>query len=136
MDNNQIMILGNIYQTWLKDASSLVSKRRKVNSNFDFIRSTKISDLMDMPLVALMSYLDKSSSELYYLSHLCSSGRNAVQSTVQKLHPQGSHHHHMKNSLETRHLMNFHLRLKENMRWKQDLTQWTSQMALKNSEEM
>ncbi|KAK8450566.1 hypothetical protein SEVIR_6G051350v4 [Setaria viridis] len=93
MDNNQIMILGNIYQTWLKDASSLVSKRRKVNSNFDFIRSTKISDLMDMPLVALMSYLDKSSSELYYLSHLCSSGRNAVQSTVQKLHPQPSSSH-------------------------------------------
>ncbi|RCV16379.1 hypothetical protein SETIT_3G133200v2 [Setaria italica] len=66
MDNNQMMIPGNIYQTWLKDASSLVSKRRKVNSNFDFIRSTKISDLMDMPPVALMSYLDKSSSELYY----------------------------------------------------------------------
>nr|TKW09987.1 hypothetical protein SEVIR_6G137032v2 [Setaria viridis] len=55
---------------------------------------------------------------------------------MQKLHlQQGSHHHHKKNSLETRHLMNFHLRLKENMRWKQDLTQWTSQMALKNSEE-
>ncbi|RCV06117.1 hypothetical protein SETIT_1G137900v2 [Setaria italica] len=66
MDNNQMMIPGNIYQTWLKDASSLVSKRRKVNSNFDFIRSTKISDLMDMPLVALMSYLHKSSSELCY----------------------------------------------------------------------
>jgi hypothetical protein len=32
MDNNQIMIPGNMYQTWLKDASSLVSKRCKVNS--------------------------------------------------------------------------------------------------------
>ncbi|OEL17616.1 Sister chromatid cohesion 1 protein 1 [Dichanthelium oligosanthes] len=66
MDNNQIMIPGNIYQTWLKDTSSLVSKRRKVNSSFNFIRSTKISDLMDMPPVALISYSDKSSSELYY----------------------------------------------------------------------
>ncbi|CAN6331872.1 unnamed protein product [Urochloa humidicola] len=66
MDNSQIMIPGNIYQTWLKDTSNLVSKRRKVNSNFDFIRSTKISDLMGMPPVALISYSDKSSPELYY----------------------------------------------------------------------
>ena len=27
MDNNQMMILGNIYETWLKDVSSLVSKK-------------------------------------------------------------------------------------------------------------
>ncbi|GJM89856.1 hypothetical protein PR202_ga06079 [Eleusine coracana subsp. coracana] len=32
MDDNQTLIPGNIYQTWLKDASSLFSKRRKVNS--------------------------------------------------------------------------------------------------------
>ncbi|KAK3137895.1 hypothetical protein QOZ80_5AG0361860 [Eleusine coracana subsp. coracana] len=66
MDDNQTLIPGNIYQTWLKDASSLFSKRRKVNSNFNFIRSTKISDLMDMPPVALISYADKSPSEFYY----------------------------------------------------------------------
>ncbi|XP_066363686.1 sister chromatid cohesion 1 protein 1-like isoform X2 [Miscanthus floridulus] len=65
MDNNQMMIPGNIYQTWLKDASSLVSKRRKVNSNFNFIRSTKISDLVDIPPAALISH-DNSPSELYY----------------------------------------------------------------------
>ncbi|XP_062232661.1 sister chromatid cohesion 1 protein 1-like isoform X2 [Phragmites australis] len=70
MDNNQIMIPGNIYQTWLKDASSLVSKRRKVSDNFNIIRSTKISDLMDMPPVALISYSDKSPSELYYPKQL------------------------------------------------------------------
>ncbi|KAL6609443.1 hypothetical protein ACP70R_039412 [Stipagrostis hirtigluma subsp. patula] len=70
MDDNQIMIPGNIYQTWLKDASSLVSKRRKVNSNFNLIRSTKISDLMDMPPVALISYLDKSPTDFYYPKRL------------------------------------------------------------------
>jgi len=32
MDDNQIMIPGNMYQTWLKDTSNLVSKRRKVNT--------------------------------------------------------------------------------------------------------
>jgi len=32
MDNDQIMIPGNMYQTWLKDTSNLVSKRRKVNT--------------------------------------------------------------------------------------------------------
>ncbi|KAJ1262792.1 hypothetical protein BS78_09G136800 [Paspalum vaginatum] len=61
--DNQIMIPGSMYQTWLKDTSSLVRKRRKVNNNF--ILSTKISDLMDMPPVALIPYSDKS-SELYY----------------------------------------------------------------------
>ncbi|WVZ98440.1 hypothetical protein U9M48_043883 [Paspalum notatum var. saurae] len=61
--DNQIMIPGSMYQTWLKDTSSLVRKRRKINNNF--IPSTKISDLMDVPPVALISYLDKS-SELYY----------------------------------------------------------------------
>ncbi|XP_008648328.1 absence of first division 1 isoform X3 [Zea mays] len=65
MDNNQMMIPGNIYQTWLKDASSLVSKRRKLNSNFNFIRSTKISDLMHIPPVALISH-DNLFSELCY----------------------------------------------------------------------
>nr|CAB3464355.1 unnamed protein product [Digitaria exilis] len=34
--------------------------------NFNFIRTTKISNLMDMPPVALISYSEKSSSELYY----------------------------------------------------------------------
>jgi len=56
MDDNQIMIPGNMYQTWLKDTSNLVSKRRKVNTSFGFIQSTKISDLMDMPPVALISF--------------------------------------------------------------------------------
>ncbi|CAD6334357.1 unnamed protein product [Miscanthus lutarioriparius] len=40
-------------------------KRRKVNSNFNFTQSTKISDLMDIPPVALISH-DNLSSELYY----------------------------------------------------------------------
>ncbi|KAG2625524.1 sister chromatid cohesion 1 protein 1-like [Panicum virgatum] len=66
MDDNQIMIPGNMYQTWLKDTSNLVSKRRKVNTNFGFIQSTKISELMDMPPVALISFSAKSPSELYY----------------------------------------------------------------------
>jgi len=34
--------------------------------SFGFIQSTKISDLMDMPPVALISFSGKSPSELYY----------------------------------------------------------------------
>nr|CCI55300.1 PH01B001G05.23 [Phyllostachys edulis] len=84
MDNNQIMIPGNIYQTWLKDPSSLVSKRHKVSSNVKLIRAIKISDLMDLPPVALISNLDKSPSELYYPKQLMQLWKECTE-------PQGEH---------------------------------------------
>lgn len=31
IDNEQIMISGTVYQSWLKDTSQIVTKRRKVN---------------------------------------------------------------------------------------------------------
>ncbi|KAF0923567.1 hypothetical protein E2562_006568 [Oryza meyeriana var. granulata] len=70
MDNDQIMIPGNVYQTWLKDPSSLIAKRRRINSKVNLIRSIKISDLMDMPPVSLISSMDKSPLEFYYPKQL------------------------------------------------------------------
>ncbi|KAM0865409.1 hypothetical protein ACQ4PT_043286 [Festuca glaucescens] len=67
--DTQTMISGNIYQTWLKDPSSLVSKRRQVSSKINLIRETKIGDLMNMPPVALMSY-SENSPEFYYPKQL------------------------------------------------------------------
>uniref|UniRef100_A0A0E0L651 Rad21/Rec8-like protein N-terminal domain-containing protein n=1 Tax=Oryza punctata TaxID=4537 RepID=A0A0E0L651_ORYPU len=66
MDNDQIMIPGNVYQTWLKDPSSLITKRRRINSKVNLIRSIKIRDLMDLPLVSLIYSLEKSPLEFYY----------------------------------------------------------------------
>uniref|UniRef100_A0A0E0A392 Rad21/Rec8-like protein N-terminal domain-containing protein n=1 Tax=Oryza glumipatula TaxID=40148 RepID=A0A0E0A392_9ORYZ len=70
MDNDQIMIPGNVYQTWLKDPSSLITKRHRINSKVNLIRSIKIRDLMDLPLVSLISSLEKSPLEFYYPKEL------------------------------------------------------------------
>ncbi|XP_015692957.1 sister chromatid cohesion 1 protein 1 [Oryza brachyantha] len=70
MDNDQIMIPGNVYQTWLKDPSSLIAKRRRINSKINLIQSIKISDLMNLPPVSLISSLDKSPLEFYYPKQL------------------------------------------------------------------
>uniref|UniRef100_A0ACD5UVV9 Uncharacterized protein n=1 Tax=Avena sativa TaxID=4498 RepID=A0ACD5UVV9_AVESA len=67
--DNQTMIPGNIYQAWLKDASSLVSKRRRVRNKINPIQTTKTSDLMSLPPVALMSYLENS-EDWYYPKQL------------------------------------------------------------------
>uniref|UniRef100_A0ACD5TZ68 Uncharacterized protein n=1 Tax=Avena sativa TaxID=4498 RepID=A0ACD5TZ68_AVESA len=67
--DNQTMIPGNIYQTWLKDPSSLVSKRHRVGSKINLIRTTRIGDLMNMPPVALIS-CSENSPELYYPKQL------------------------------------------------------------------
>lgn len=68
--DNQTMIPGNIYQTWLKDPLSLISKRRRVSSKINPIQTIKIGDLMELPPVALISYSEKSPLELYYPKQL------------------------------------------------------------------
>ncbi|KAG2617277.1 hypothetical protein PVAP13_3NG179644 [Panicum virgatum] len=103
MDNDQIMIPGNMYQTWLKDTSNLVSKRRKVNTNYGFIRSTKISDLMNMPPVALISYWGKSPSELYYPKPLMQLWKectevNSAKASSSAGQPSSSQEEHPRNS--------------------------------------
>uniref|UniRef100_A0A453A0K3 Rad21/Rec8-like protein N-terminal domain-containing protein n=1 Tax=Aegilops tauschii subsp. strangulata TaxID=200361 RepID=A0A453A0K3_AEGTS len=67
--DNQIMIPGNVYQSWLKDPSSLISKRRQVRSKINPIKAIKIGELMDLPPSALMSCSDDS-QEIYYPQQL------------------------------------------------------------------
>ncbi|KAL6848726.1 hypothetical protein ACP4OV_021309 [Aristida adscensionis] len=92
MDDNQIMIPGNIFQSWLKDASSLSAKRHKVNSNFNLNKSTKISDLMGMPPVALISRSDKSPQELYYPKPLMQLWKECSEVKSAKASPSGGQH--------------------------------------------
>ncbi|XP_072961048.1 sister chromatid cohesion 1 protein 1 [Typha angustifolia] len=66
MDNDQIMIPGSIYQTWLQDSSNLVSKRRRAIKPSNPILSRKISNLMDLPPVALISSSEQLPFALYY----------------------------------------------------------------------
>uniref|UniRef100_A0A0D9WKA1 Rad21/Rec8-like protein N-terminal domain-containing protein n=1 Tax=Leersia perrieri TaxID=77586 RepID=A0A0D9WKA1_9ORYZ len=153
IDEDQIMIPGIVYQTWLKDSSSLIAKRRRINSKVNLIRSIKIGDLMDLPPVSLISSLNKSPLEFYYPKELMqlfkesaevkspkapSSGYYTICSFLSPFwiikETEGSNHHHQNNSRETHLLRHFHLSLRLLMGGKGDFTQRSSPMTSKNSE--
>ncbi|KAE8800911.1 Sister chromatid cohesion 1 protein 1 [Hordeum vulgare] len=69
MDTNSHLISRNIYQSWLKDPSSLTSKRRQVRSKINPIQAIKMGELMDLPPSALMCCSDDS-QEIYYPQQL------------------------------------------------------------------
>ncbi|THU67920.1 hypothetical protein C4D60_Mb05t29800 [Musa balbisiana] len=86
MDDRQLMIPGNIYQLWLQDTSDIVSKRgrtvmqclRSVNP----IRSTKISNLMDLPPVALISGLEMFPAKVHYPAPLMELWRKCTEVNI------------------------------------------------------
>ncbi|XP_021977217.1 sister chromatid cohesion 1 protein 1 isoform X1 [Helianthus annuus] len=57
MDYEQTMIPGNMYQSWLQDASDLGSRRGRKIKHLSSIRSMKTERLMDLPPVALVEGL-------------------------------------------------------------------------------
>ncbi|KAI7749893.1 hypothetical protein M8C21_019778 [Ambrosia artemisiifolia] len=57
MDYEQTMIPGHMYQSWLQDASDLVSRRGRKIKHSGSIRSIKTERLMDLPPVALVDGL-------------------------------------------------------------------------------
>ncbi|KAJ8503824.1 hypothetical protein OPV22_004710 [Ensete ventricosum] len=86
MDDKHLMIPGNIYQLWLQDTSDIVSKRgrtvmqclRSVNP----IRSTKISNLMDLPPVALISGLEMFPAKVHYPAPLMELWRKCTEVNI------------------------------------------------------
>ncbi|XP_038981076.1 LOW QUALITY PROTEIN: sister chromatid cohesion 1 protein 1 [Phoenix dactylifera] len=80
MDNEQLMIPGSIYQTWLHNSFQHCIKKRKKIKSFNPILSTKISNLMmDLPPVALISGLEKFPAEIYYPAPLLELWRKCTQ---------------------------------------------------------
>ncbi|ONK62601.1 uncharacterized protein A4U43_C07F5800 [Asparagus officinalis] len=80
MDDEQIMIPGNIYQSWLQDASSIISKRRRKTKLQHPISTTKLTVLMELPPLALMTGLDNFPSELHYPGPLLNLWRKCTDS--------------------------------------------------------
>ncbi|KAL8257451.1 hypothetical protein R6Q59_029492 [Mikania micrantha] len=67
MDYEQTMIPGHMYQSWLQDASDIVSRRGRKRKHLDSIRSIKIERLMDLPPVALVNGLfPNGNRDIYY----------------------------------------------------------------------
>ncbi|KAI3817826.1 hypothetical protein L1987_11624 [Smallanthus sonchifolius] len=63
----QIMIPGHMYQSWLQDASDIVSRRGRKRKHLGSIRSIKIERLMDLPPVALVDGLfTNGNRDIYY----------------------------------------------------------------------
>ncbi|KAH7667556.1 Rad21/Rec8-like protein N-terminal [Dioscorea alata] len=79
MDNEQIMIPGSIYQSWLHNASNIISKRGRKIKPFNPILSTKIGTLMDFPPIALISGLEKFPGEFRYPAPLMALWRKCTE---------------------------------------------------------
>ncbi|CAL9096486.1 unnamed protein product [Musa textilis] len=84
MDDKQLMIPGNIYQLWLQDTSDIVSKRGRTQClrSVNPIRSTKISHLMDLPPVALVSGLEMFPAEVHYPAPLMELWRKCTEVNI------------------------------------------------------
>ncbi|XP_018681669.2 sister chromatid cohesion 1 protein 1 [Musa acuminata AAA Group] len=84
MDDRQLMIPGNIYQLWLQDTSDIVSKRGRTQClrSVNPIRSTKISNLMDLPPVALISGLEMFPAKVHYPSPLMELWRKCTEVNI------------------------------------------------------
>ncbi|XP_072983235.1 sister chromatid cohesion 1 protein 1 isoform X8 [Typha latifolia] len=63
MDNDQIMIPGSIYQTWLQDSSNLVSKRRRAIKPPEAFQSEVGSHPLDMSIEKLRANLENMDSQ-------------------------------------------------------------------------
>ncbi|KAG6507972.1 hypothetical protein ZIOFF_033327 [Zingiber officinale] len=74
--DEQLMIPGNHYQSWLQDTSDIVSKRGRTCHNP--IRSTKISKLMNLPPVALITGLEMFPSRVHFPAPLIELWRNST----------------------------------------------------------
>ncbi|URE02307.1 Sgf11 (transcriptional regulation protein) [Musa troglodytarum] len=86
MDDKQLMIPGNIYQLWLQDTSDIVSKRGRTVMQClragNPIRSTKISHLMDLPPVALVSGLEMFPAKVHYPAPLMELWRKCTEVNI------------------------------------------------------
>ncbi|KAF3333631.1 Sister chromatid cohesion 1 protein 1 [Carex littledalei] len=63
IDDEQIMISGTVYQSWLKDTSQIVTKRRKVNQ---VSSSITLTALMEVPPVAIITGYEKFPPGFYF----------------------------------------------------------------------
>nr|GLL28024.1 sister chromatid cohesion 1 protein 1 [Ipomoea trifida] len=67
MDNDQIIIPGHIYQTWLQNCSDIVSRRGRKRKKLDAFSTMKVARLMELPpLVLIERLLTKWSREVHY----------------------------------------------------------------------
>ncbi|KAI3731159.1 hypothetical protein L1987_62342 [Smallanthus sonchifolius] len=67
MDYEQTMIPGHMYQSWLQDASDIVSRKGRKRKHLGSIQSIKIERLMDLRPVALVDGLFKNGNrDIYY----------------------------------------------------------------------
>ncbi|KAJ6429296.1 hypothetical protein OIU84_020849 [Salix udensis] len=65
VDYEQTIIPGHVYQSWLQNASDIVSRRgRKRKARMGIISTSKISNLMELPPTVLID--DNGNREIYY----------------------------------------------------------------------
>ncbi|KAM7275759.1 hypothetical protein ACFE04_017625 [Oxalis oulophora] len=67
MDYQQTMVPSHLYQSWLQDASDIVSKTgRKKRTRIDMRSKMNVAKLMELPLLVLVDDLFTKNNEVYY----------------------------------------------------------------------
>ncbi|KAK4799769.1 hypothetical protein SAY86_025134 [Trapa natans] len=79
MDNEQIIIPGYIYQSWLQDTSSIVSRRGRKKKRPNVMSTMKIAQLMELPPTVLSCGLIGPGGEIHYPRPLLELWRRSSQ---------------------------------------------------------
>ncbi|KAK4370579.1 hypothetical protein RND71_010054 [Anisodus tanguticus] len=67
MDNEQTIIAGDVYQSWLQSSSDIASRKRKKRKTLSAISTMKIARLMEVPPIALLEgLLTNGNKEVHY----------------------------------------------------------------------
>ncbi|KZV39271.1 sister chromatid cohesion 1 protein 1 [Dorcoceras hygrometricum] len=95
MDNDQTIIPGPIYQSWLQNSSSIISGRtRKRKPSLNPMATMKASTLMDLPSVVLMEGLfTNGNRQVHYPTPLLELWIKSTQPALDSPSGRTSHHH-------------------------------------------
>ncbi|KAJ8563507.1 hypothetical protein K7X08_031959 [Anisodus acutangulus] len=67
MDNEQTIIAGDVYQSWLQSSSDIASRTRKKRKTLSAVSTMKIARLMEVPPIALLEgLLTNGNKEVHY----------------------------------------------------------------------
>lgn len=91
MDYEQIIIPGHIYQSWLQDATDIVSRRGRNRKRMKIMSTMKMADLMDLPPTVLaFELLGNGKKEIHYPAPLLEQWLRSIQPPVDSFFGLGS----------------------------------------------
>ncbi|GAB4831973.1 hypothetical protein Ancab_005990 [Ancistrocladus abbreviatus] len=78
IDDEQIIVPGNVYQSWLQNASD-VTRRGKKRKRVNVLSTMKMANLMDLPPLVLLCDLIRNDGQIHYPAPLLQLWKTSVQ---------------------------------------------------------